>query len=66
MEHTPEMQNPGGQAGASRDLLSLGWSHRPVTASDWQAQMLAFRFCLSPSIARDMAWLCFGEGRCDD
>lgn len=65
MEHTPEMRNPGGQAGASRDLLCVGWSHRPSTASNSQAQMLASRFCLSPSMARDLARLCFGEARND-
>ena len=56
------MQNPGGQAGASRNQLD-GWLHPSLTASDWQAQMLASRFCLSPSMAR--AQLCFWEG-CND
>jgi hypothetical protein len=56
-----KMQNPGWRAGASRDLLCGGWSHSPLTASEWQAQMLASRFCLSPWMARDMAFLCFGE-----
>lgn len=61
-----KMQNPDWQAGASRDLLCVGWSHSPFTASEWRAQMLASRFCLSPWMARDMARLCFGEGRCND
>lgn len=65
MEHSPEMQNPGLAPRASRDLLSLGWSHRSSTASDSQAQMLTSRFCLSPSMARDLARLCFGEARND-
>ena len=64
--HSTDMQNPGGCiAGASRNQLG-GWLHSPSIASDWQAQMFASRFCLSPSMARDLAWLCFGEGRCDD
>lgn len=58
------MQNPGVQAGASRDCFG-GPSHHFPTASDWRAQMLASRFCLSPWMARDMARLCFGEG-CHD
>lgn len=59
------MQNAGGQPGVSRDLLCVGWSHFPLTALDWRAQMLASRFCLSPWMARDLARLCFGEGRND-
>ena len=55
------MRNAGGQPGVSRNQLR-GWLHPSVTASDWRAQMLASRFCLS----RDMAWLCFGEGSGDD
>ncbi len=58
------MQNPGGQAGASRNQLG-GWLHYSLTASNWREQMLASRFCLSPWMARDMARLCFGEGRND-
>ena len=61
-----QMQNPGVQAGASRELLYLGWSHSASIASDRRAQTLAARFCLSPWMARDMARLCFGEGRCND
>lgn len=65
MQHSPEMQNPGLAPRASRDLLCSGWSHRPSTASDSQAQMLAARFCVSASLARDLARLCFGEARND-
>jgi hypothetical protein len=59
-----EMQNPGWRAGASRNQLG-GWLLPTSTGSDWRAQMLASRFCLSPWMARDMARLCFGEGRND-
>ena len=63
--HHPEMQSPGdGFAGASRNQLG-GWLQSSTTASEWQAQTLACRFCLSPWMARDMARLCFGEG-CND
>ncbi len=59
-------KNPGGGiAGASRNQL-VGWLHSPSTALDRQAQTLACRFGLSPWMARDMARLCFGEGRCND
>lgn len=58
------MQNPGGQAGVSRDCFG-GLSLPPLTVSNWQAQTLSLRFCLSPWVARDMARLCFGEG-CND
>ena len=58
------MQNPGWRAGASRNQLS-GWLHSSPTASDWQAQTLASRFCLSPWLAREMALLCFGEAHHD-
>jgi len=56
------VRNAGGQPGVSGELLG-GWSHPLFTASDWQAQTLACRFCLSPWMARDMALLCFGGGR---
>lgn len=61
-----QMQNPGLQPRASRDLHCSGWSQRPFTASGRQAQMLGSRFCLSPWLAQDMARLCYGEGRSDD
>jgi hypothetical protein len=58
--------NPAGcNGGVSRDLLCLGWSLHPSTVSDWRAQTLASRFCLSPWMARDLAALCYGEG-CHD
>ncbi len=56
----PDMQNPGGQAGASRNQLGC-WLHSPTTALDRQAQMLAARFRLSPWMARDLALLSYGE-----
>ena len=59
-----DMQNPGGQAGASRNQHG-GWLHSSHTASERQAQMLASRFCLSPWMAQDLARLCFGED-CND
>lgn len=59
-----QMQNPGWRAGALRDQLG-GCSRSIPTASDWQAQTLVDRFCLSPWLARDVALLCFGEG-CDE
>lgn len=62
---SPKMQNPGLQPRVSRDCFGGPSPHFP-TASDWQAQTLASRFCLSPWIARDVAWLCFGEGSCSD
>ena len=58
------MQNPGLAPRASRNQL-VGWLHFSPTSSDWRAQMLASRFCLSPWMARDMARLSFGEG-CND
>lgn len=58
------MQNPGVQAGASRNQL-VGWLHFSPTASERRVQMLASRFCLSPWMARDLARLCFGESRSD-
>ena len=63
---TAQMQNPGVQAGASRNQLG-GWLHftSPYIASDWRAQILASHFCLSPRVTRDMTRLCFGEG-CHD
>lgn len=61
----PETRNAGGQPGVSCNQLG-GWLHSPTTALDRQAQTLACRFCLSPWMARDIARLCFGEGRCSD
>ena len=60
-----QMQNPGAvNAGVSHNQLG-GWLQHSLTASESQAQMLATRCCLSPWMARDVAWLCFGEG-CND
>ena len=61
----PHMQNAGVEPGVSRNQLG-GWLHPSLTASGRQAQMLAARVRLSPWMARDMAWLCFGEGQGDD
>ena len=54
-----------GIAPASRNQLG-GWLQLPSIASHLRAQTLAARFCLSPWMARDLARLCFGEGRCND
>lgn len=59
-----QIQNPGWQAGASLDQIGSGL-HSSLTASGWQAQILASRFCLSPWMARELARLCFGEDRDD-
>jgi hypothetical protein len=55
------VQNPGWRAGASRDLVSGSGSLPLLIATDWRAQMLACRFCLSPLMAHEVARLCFGE-----
>ena len=59
------MQNPGWQAGASRNQLG-GWLRHSPTASESQAQIVTTRFRLTPWLARDVARLCFGEGRRND
>jgi hypothetical protein len=64
MATTLQMRNAGVQPGVSRNQLG-GWLHSPSTASDRQAQLLGRCFCISPPLARDMAWLCFGEGSYD-
>ena len=61
---TAHMQNPGVQAGASRNQL-VGWLHVSHTASERQAQMLSLRFYLSPSMARVIARHCYGERHYD-
>ncbi|WP_373084894.1 hypothetical protein [Sneathiella sp.] len=61
---TAQMQNPGLAPRASRDCFG-GPSQSFLTASEAREQMLAFRFCLSPSMARDIARLCFGEAQND-
>ena len=60
-----QMQNPGLEPRASRNQL-LGCLHDPSTKSESQAQIVALRFRLSPWLARDVARLCFGEGRRND
>lgn len=60
-----QMQNAGVEPGVSRNQLG-GWLHSPSTAPDVRAQMLASRFFLSPWMARDLARLCYGEGRFND
>lgn len=60
-----EMQNPGLQPRASRDLLCSGWSQDALTTSQLRAQILVSRYSLPLWIARDMAPLCFGEA-CND
>lgn len=62
---TSQMENAGRQPGVLCNQLG-GWLHSRSTASDWQAQTLSSRFCLSPWMARDMARLCFGEGHSND
>lgn len=59
-----QKQNPGLAPRASRNQLG-GCLHSLNTASERQVQMIACRFCLSPITARDVAGLCFGEGRND-
>jgi hypothetical protein len=55
-----QTQNPGWQAGGSLDQ-DCHWVSPIFTVSERQAQMLGSRFCLSPWMAQDLAWLCFGE-----
>jgi hypothetical protein len=58
-------QNRGaGIAPASRNQLG-GWLHQSLTASERQTQLLTRRYCLSRSLAREMAKLCFGEAAND-
>lgn len=59
MQHKRQSRGAG-TAPASRNQLR-GWLQVSTTASEMQAQMLASRFYLSPSMAQDMARLCFGE-----
>ena len=57
-------QNPGVQAGASRNQLG-GWLQFPFTATERQAQMLACRFRISTAMAQELARHCFGEAAND-
>lgn len=56
------MQNPGGQAGASRNHLG-GWLLLSFIALDREAQTLISRF--HGWMRWDWSWLCFGES-CND
>lgn len=59
-----QKQNAGLHPGVSRNQLG-SCLQNSLTTSEWQAQLLACRFCLSPSMARDISRLCFGELRND-
>lgn len=61
----PNMQNPGVQAGASRDQFG-GRSQLPFIAPGWRWQLIASRYRLPSSMARQVDWHCFGEGGGDD
>ncbi len=58
------MQNPGLPPRVSRDCFA-GPSHPSLTATAQRVQMLGSRFALSPWLAQDLSWLCFGES-CDE
>ena len=60
----PQMQNPGLEPRVSRDQLG-GCSHHFPTALGWRWQLIASRYRLPSSTARQVELLCFGEG-CDD
>ena len=59
------MQNAGVRPGVSRDQLG-GWSQFPITVPDWRWQLIASRYQLPGSMARETAQLHFGEGRWND
>ena len=58
-------KNPGLAPRASLRNQLRRWLHKPSTSNERRAQMIATRFNLSPWLARDVAQLCFGEGRND-
>ncbi|MFN2099432.1 hypothetical protein [Altererythrobacter sp. MF3-039] len=60
-----DKQNPGVQAGASRNQLG-GWLHKSNTAQTRQTQTLIARFCVSQSMARTFAHLAYGESANDE
>lgn len=60
-----DMQNPGWQAGASRDHFG-GRSQHFNTTQRLREQAIASRYGLSPWMAREVSALVFGEGCCDD
>jgi hypothetical protein len=55
----PDMQNPGLAPRASRDCFG-GLSHPFTTELDWRAQLVASRYCLLPTMAREVSALLFG------
>lgn len=55
-------QNPGGQAGASRNQLG-GWLHSSITALDRQAQTPACMFGPAHWMAQNVANSRLGEAR---
>ena len=58
------MQNPGLAPRAPRDCF--GWpSLLFCSPFDWRAQLIASRYCLSLSMARQVSRLHFGEGAND-
>ena len=59
------MENAGRQPGVLCNQLG-SWLHLFSTPSERQAQILTSRFRLSPWMSRDLARLCFGEGRSSD
>lgn len=61
---TPQMQNPGVQAGASRDLIGIS-SQKSLTAPGWRWQQIATRFRLSPEMAREVSRHCYGDAQND-
>lgn len=60
----PHMQNPGVQAGVSRDPNALS-SQQTLTPPGWRWQLIASRYRLPLSMAQQVDWHCFGEA-CND
>ena len=58
---SPEMQNPGVQAGASRNQLG-GWLRPSLTLSAYRAQHLISTYDMRPELAALVASLAFGGG----
>ena len=57
-------QNPGVQAGASRDLIGIS-SLITLIAPGWRWQQVATRFHLSPEMAREVSRHCDGKAEND-